>query len=83
MNILKFTSNNCQPCKIVAKNLEGIDLKGLTFTEIDIDSDSASTTKWNVRNVPTLIIVDGDTEVARSTGSKTKQQLQDWITNNA
>lgn len=61
--ILKFYSPTCGPCKAVSKNLEQI--KDVEIKNIDA-TDSANgelLDKYNIRTVPTVIILGEDGEV--------------------
>ena len=75
--ILRFTASWCQPCKTLAKNLEGADL-GLPIEVVDIDVYDDVAIEYGIRSVPTLVLV-GDGEQKRLTGVKTIAQIKDWI----
>lgn len=55
--ILKFYSKTCGPCKVMSKNLEG--LEGVKIQEVDItDEDNESLVdEWKIRTIPTIIIL--------------------------
>lgn len=75
--ILRFTASWCQPCKMLALNLE--DAKIETPIEvIDIDNDEELARKYMVRSVPTLVMVENDTEIKRSVGLISTKQLEEW-----
>ena len=75
--ILRFTASWCGPCKALAKNLEVVNLTfPIEVVDIDIQSDIA--TDFGIRSVPTLVLMDGNTEVKRLVGSKTVSELQEW-----
>lgn len=76
--ILRFTASWCGPCKMLAKNLETTDL-GLPIEVIDIDVHNDVASEYGIRSVPTLVMLDGNIEVKRTTGMKTVNQLQDWV----
>ena len=76
--ILRFTASWCGPCKMLAKNLETTDL-GLPIEVIDIDIHNDVASEYGIRSVPTLVMLDGNIEVKRTTGMKTVNQLQDWV----
>ncbi|NDB60654.1 thioredoxin, partial [bacterium] len=44
--------------------------------DIDIHGDIAQ--EYGIRSVPTLVMLDENTEVKRLIGSKTVNQLQEW-----
>ncbi len=66
--ILKFSASWCQPCKMLSKRIEGEDL-GAPVQEVDIDENTDLATKYAIRGVPTLVLVDDqDQEVGRLSG---------------
>jgi thioredoxin 1 len=76
--VLRFTASWCQPCKVLAKMLEEMNV-GLPIEVIDIDVDSEIAMDYGIRSVPTLVIVDEHVEVKRITGLVTKEVLKNWI----
>jgi thioredoxin-like negative regulator of GroEL len=75
--ILRFTASWCGPCQGLAMNLETADLK-MPIEVVDIDTHSDLAQEYGIRSVPTLIMLDENTEVKRLVGSKTVNQLQEW-----
>ena len=52
----------------------------LSFNEeIDIDENQELTAKYQVRGVPTLVMLDDDREVKRISGTLSTKQLQEWM----
>ena len=45
---------------------------------VDIDVYDALAREYGIRGVPTLIMLDENTEVKRLVGSKTVNELQEW-----
>jgi len=79
MRLLKFSAEWCQPCKMLAKTLEGVNLP-YTISSIDIDDSPNLAADYKVRGVPTMILVDdNDKEVGRLVGVKTKAQIEEFI----
>ena len=73
MNILKFFGSWCNPCKALSKSLEDA---GIEHQSIDVDENEELTEKYNVRSVPTIVILDkDDNEIGRFIGTRTKEQL--------
>ena len=76
--ILRFTASWCQPCKSMAMMLEEINAD-IPVEVIDIDVHSEIAMEYSIRSVPTLVMKDGNIEVKRMTGVKTKERLTEWI----
>ena len=76
--ILRFTASWCQPCKALAKNLEIANV-GLPIEVIDIDVHDTLAIEYGIRGVPTLVMMDENIEVKRIVGSKTVNELQEWV----
>ena len=75
--IIRFTASWCGPCKSLAMNLETANL-GLPIEVVDIDTHSDVAQEYGIRSVPTLVMLDENTEVKRIIGSKTVNHLQEW-----
>ena len=75
--IIRFTASWCGPCKALAKNLEVANLE-LPIEVVDIDVHDEMAVEFGIRSVPTLVMMDGNIEVKRMTGSKTVNELQEW-----
>lgn len=83
--VLKFGANWCKSCiqmsptfKEVAKEMKS---KDLVFKEIDVEEDEGVelSCKFQVRNVPTILIIKKDRVVERITGTRTKNELEEII----
>lgn len=65
MEIIKFSSKTCSPCKALQEYLTN---NNLEVTSVDVEDDYEAAMKHNIRAVPTLIkLLDGE-EVDRITG---------------
>jgi thioredoxin-like negative regulator of GroEL len=58
-------------------NLETASLD-LPIEVIDIDAHNDVAQEYGIRSVPTLVMLDENTEIKRITGSRTVNQLQEW-----
>lgn len=81
MKILKFFTTYCSQCKQQTKLLEG-------FTEaevisVDCDENEDLVDKYEVRGLPTLILVDdNDKVISRFVGITKPEVIKDAINNN-
>lgn len=76
--ILRFTASWCGPCKSLAMNLENANLT-LPIEVVDIDIHPDLAAEYGIRGVPTLVMIQENTEVKRLVGSKTVKELQEWV----
>jgi thioredoxin-like negative regulator of GroEL len=76
-NILYFTADWCNPCKKVKPIVEELNRESseVKFQVIDADSETELVKKFEVRSVPTFIVLDGGVEIERATGAQTREQL--------
>jgi thioredoxin 1 len=74
--IYYFSADWCGPCKQLGPTMEK---SGLPFQKINVDSDTALSSQFGIRNIPTLVKVDerGE-EVGRITGNKSLIEIQNW-----
>ena len=80
MKLLKFSASWCGPCKMLSKTIEQVkDELDCDIVEIDIDDDFETANKFQIRGVPTLVLMDGETEVARKTGSMSAAELKNFV----
>ena len=76
--ILYFSAVWCGPCKTLGPIMESV-AGQVNYQKIDVDNNQDLSVKYGIRNIPTLVLVDGDgTELNRSTGVIQKQQIIDF-----
>ena len=78
--LLKYEGLWCNGCKVLTNLLKDVDLSGIEVVPINIDVDTASAKAYNVRALPTLVLLDSTgEELERSTGALTKDQLMKFL----
>jgi len=81
MKILKFYATWCAPCKALSATIDSIkDEITVEIEEIDSDENMDMARKYNVRSLPTMIMVDGDKEIKRQAGLMSADQLREFVT---
>lgn len=72
MKYLYFSAAWCGPCKSLSPIMNEVSSQ-VAVEKIDVDLDYEKAQKYGVRNIPTVILVDGNTEVKRFIGVQPQQ----------
>jgi thioredoxin 1 len=81
MKLLKFYAEWCGPCKVQSKIIKDAgDKITVKIEDVDIDSNVSMTVDFNIRSVPTMVLVDSEEkEIKRHTGVLKEAQLLEWL----
>jgi thioredoxin 1 len=80
LHVLYFTADWCNPCKKVRPIVEEINRESINkFQIIDVDLEMELVKRFEIRSVPTFILLKDGIEIKRITGAKTRDQLEDFI----
>lgn len=83
--VLKFGASWCHGCiqmspifREISKEMQS---DNFVFKDIDVEEDEGVdlSTKYQVRNVPTILIIKNNRVVERITGTRTKNELKGLI----
>ncbi len=76
--LIDFYADWCGPCRMVAPVVEEIakENANVVVGKINVDDDPELAQAYGVMSIPTLIVLKGGEEVARSTGARPKAQIQ-------
>jgi len=79
--ILYFTADWCNPCKKTKPIVEELNREQIMakFFIIDVDSDIEMAKDFEIKSVPTFVVMKDNIEIHRTTGAKTRQQLEELI----
>lgn len=79
MKLFKFYTNSCCQCKRLNKEFEGFNLVPIIPIDCEEDPDDLAT-KFQVRSLPTLVLVDDNGEFLRKfTGHITRESVESII----
>lgn len=84
IKILVMGASWCQPCKQIAKTLPRLEqeLDGIaTLVKIDIEQQQELTEQYNVRSIPTFVILNNSVEVQRFVGVTPLSTLEQCVKN--
>lgn len=82
--IVKFWAPWCGPCKSLGPSLDALaeEFKDShKFASVNVD-DTSLASKFAIRGIPTLVYLRNGETVSLCVGSKTKDQIRDWIEQN-
>lgn len=84
MKLIKFSAEWCGPCKAMNNVVNNVLVKfpALEFEDIDVEDNINIAEHYNVKNLPTFVIVDNDKEIARTSGSMTQSKFESWLVSN-
>ena len=71
--ILYFTATWCGPCKVLKPKIQAMQSQ-LPITILDVDTNAEVVGKYSIRNVPTIIVTNGSTEIGRLVGNNITQE---------
>ena len=78
--IIYFSAGWCTACQSMSPMVDQLKReKNISVTKIDTDYDASYVEKYNVKSVPTTIILENNDEVRRHTGVLNYQQLNNLI----
>ena len=74
-----YTANWCQPCQTLGPIMEEI-ARQIPVRKQNVDyTDPLLLESANVKNVPTVILVENGQEIKRFTGVKSNSQIITWL----
>ena len=80
LHVLYFTADWCNPCKKVKPIVEEMNRENIIkFQLVDVDSEMELAKRFEIRSVPTFILIKDGKEIKRTTGAQTRGQLEEFI----
>ena len=76
--LIDFWAEWCGPCRMIAPIVEELanDYEGkVIIGKLNVDENSSSTARYNVRNIPTLLLFKGGQQVDKVVGASAKATL--------
>ena len=73
-----FSAPWCGPCKMFGPTMDRVASQGINVKKVNIDYEPDASTKFGIRSVPTVILVENEQEVSRFVGAKSEQQVIDF-----
>jgi len=81
-----FTASWCGPCKRIKPLIEklsiGLDESNIIFYEIDIDSNDELSEKYNIKSVPSFLLLNDKNELLDSCSGSDIKNIHQLLKNN-
>ena len=82
IHVLYFTAEWCNPCQRTKPIAEELHSEGIiNFEFVDADSNIDMIKKFEIKTVPTYILIEDGQEVKRMNGAKTREQFLEFVSN--
>jgi thioredoxin-like negative regulator of GroEL len=78
-NVFYFTADWCSPCKKTRPVVEELKKEGFQFQMIDVDYEQLLAKQFQVKSIPTFILLEDGKELGRVTGAQTRTELENFI----
>jgi thioredoxin 2 len=71
----------CGPCKMMAPHFENVAKNNskVIFAKINTEESPRLSAAFNVRSIPTLVLMNKTDEIARISGALRSSELQQWL----
>ncbi|MDR3285417.1 MAG: thioredoxin [Holosporales bacterium] len=81
--LVDFFADWCGPCRMLMPIIEELAEKNesIKFAKINVDESKELAEKFDIRNLPTLIMFNNGKVVARKIGSLTKFEMENLLKN--
>ena len=77
--LIKFSASWCQPCKALAANMKYVEFGDVQYEDVDIDENMELAKKYGIRGVPTLVLLEDDVEIKRTSGVLMADKIEEFI----
>ena len=79
--LLDFYADWCGPCRMVSPIIDEIaeERDDLLVGKINVDEEQALAAQFGVYSIPTLVVLRGGGEVARSQGARPKEKILELL----
>jgi len=78
-NIFYFTADWCSPCKKTKPIVEDMKKEGFEFQMIDADYEQLLVKRFEIKSIPTFVLMEDGKEINRITGAQTREGLYEFF----
>ena len=79
--VIMFSADWCGPCKATKPHFNTLkeSVNSVEYQLVDVDEEAHLAEQFNIRAVPTFVLLNGTQEVARMSGGATVDKLKAFI----
>ncbi|HJM82048.1 MAG TPA: thioredoxin [Nitrospinota bacterium] len=85
LTVVDFWADWCAPCKMIAPTIEELATKfngKVSMGKLNVDENNKTATKYGIRSIPTLLFFKDGSIVNQVVGVRSKDELEEVITQN-
>lgn len=82
LKLFDFWAEWCPPCKQMTPLVEELakEFEGkIKVVQIDVDKEQKKASKYGIFSIPTFVLEKEGKEIARTTGSRSKEAFKEWV----
>lgn len=81
--LVQFSAEWCGPCKMLGPVIDEISVQyeNINFVKVNVDESTETAVKYNIRGVPTVLLIKDGEIVDRFSGFKPKAEIEAKINN--
>ena len=79
--LLKFEADYCAPCQAMKKNLAEVmqSVDNVKLIEVDIEKEPDMARTFQIRSIPTLVLIKGDNIIGKLIGAKSPKEIRAFL----
>ena len=80
-HLLYFYAEWCSPCQILGPTMDEV-RRQIPVQKLNVDyTDPDTVQKYNIKNIPTVVLMENGQEIRRFVGNKSYSQIITWLNN--
>lgn len=78
--VIEFYRNGCTPCRVMKPLVRELSKKhGVPLKQVEVTHGIHEAQLYNVKSVPTLVMLEGEREIKRLVGAVSRKELEHFF----